>query len=1126
MIVITGRPMLIRIVSAVAIFLLNTAVVLAQAQDEVAGKVFSLQGTASVVRAGQSAPLSEGMRLNSGDELVVGEPGRVAVELLDGSYVRLASGSRMKLPGKEKPIGLFEGALHFLSHSEQHPTVETQQVTAAIRGTEFQIFTDGQETTISMFSGSVDGKSDSGRAQLSAGQGARFRKGQAPEIFAVLQNERSVQWSMFVPFAAQAGDDKRAVELFREGKTGEAIKSLGKGSAEKCDPRSVLKGRILVSSGDPAAGADLLERCLASDEPERTKSAAAAALSTVKLMRGDSAAAEELATIARNGDPASVSARVAHSYALQERGDLDGALAVIEGAVDGESVDLQARRAELLFMFGRVPEARKILSSMQNRSWYAETVYGFVLMADRSFSEAESAFTRAATAEPGAGLPRLGLGIIRVNRGELAEARKDFERATVLEPQRGLYRSYLGKDYFEDDRYDKAEPEYSRAIELDPNDPTPYLYRSFMRVAENDLVGALKDIGKARELADARDVYRSKLLLDQDSAMRSASVGRVYQQLGFKERGRLEAITAISQDYQNATAHRLLSQTQEDLFAADTIASEQRISNLFAPLSINVVDSIGTGVSLNEYSQLFERDGWRTAVNSEFDSKSDQFRSGVLSAYKNENVVLGLSADGAGYNGVADDPRTTAGRVGASFQAQPTWGDRFVVEGRGTFTGDTDLEQSTDIMNGTFNAAYLHKFSPGVTALVNSAYDRTRLTNKQFDYLADIGITSIESGEQSMFFEQFPFQDRSKRYETTVVNEAQLIANQGPVNSILTFRNATSTLDNFDNGVATLDPDSATTLDFDSSGDTRLNGNSLSYLGAVSIGGGLSLNAGAEYETLQWADRDEPPFTDDRTGESLASPKAGFVYRPDEALTLRAGYGESLGKGTRSDLISLEPTLIGGITQRYNDLPGTKAQNLGFGADFHPDENTFFGSEWTRRWLDMSQAVSIYNVVDNQDSGDFYTDVATADRYEVPIGQDFLSAYYYRVLDRRWVAGTDYRFVNQQTNGDDEATLRDQRGVAFTRYFLSNGFFLQGSGTYRYQTRANVTTDNGSGPSGSDNAFLFGAGIGYRLPARHGIVSLDVQNIFGQDIDLSQTTYFNEPVFSDPTVRLVANFNF
>ncbi|MEY4701153.1 MAG: hypothetical protein RL326_1340, partial [Pseudomonadota bacterium] len=479
MIVITGRPMLIRIVSAVAVVLLNTALAFAQAENEAAGKVFSLQGTASVIRGGSSTPLSEGMQLNSGDELVVGEPGRVAVELLDGSYVRLASGSRMKLPGKEKPLGLFQGALHFLSHSEQHPTVETQQVTAAIRGTEFQIVTDSQETTISMFSGSVDGQSEAGRAQLSAGQGARFRKGKAPEIFAVLQNERSVQWSMFVPFSEQASDDKRAVALFREGKTSEAVKSLGKGSDKKCDPRSVLKGRMLVASGDPSTGASLLERCVASEEPAGAKSAAAAALSTVKLMRGDSAAAEKLAAVARDGDSTSVSARIAHSYALQEKGDLDGALAVIEGAVDGQSDDLQARRAELLFMFGRVPEARDILSAMPTRSWYAETVYGFVLMADRSFSEAESAFTRAAASEPGAGLPRIGLGIIHVNRGELAEARKDFERATVLEPQRGLYRSYLGKDYFEDDLYDKAAPEYARAIELDPNDPTPYLYRSF-----------------------------------------------------------------------------------------------------------------------------------------------------------------------------------------------------------------------------------------------------------------------------------------------------------------------------------------------------------------------------------------------------------------------------------------------------------------------------------------------------------------------------------------------------------------------------------------------------------------------------------------------------------------------
>lgn len=1117
--------MLIRLVVSIAAFLSHVIIATAEGSGEVAGKVFSLQGTASVIRAGQSSSLAEGMSLNSGDELVVGEPGRVAVELLDGSYIRLASGSRMRLPGKQKPLGLIAGALHFLSHSEQHPTIETQQVTAAIRGTEFQIATGRDETTISMYSGSVDGQSDGGRAQLGAGQGARFRKGKAPEVFAVLQNERSVQWSMFVPFTELPGDNKEAVALFHQGKTAEALRKL-KSTGGACGQDVVLGGRMLVASGNPRAGGEILERCVASGEPDATKSAAAAVLSNVKLMGGDAASAEMLSNLAVSGNAASATARIARSFALQERGDLDGALAALGEASANDSDDLKARRAEVMFMFGRVPEARDILASIADRAWYAETVYGFVLMADRSFTEAESAFSRAAAAEPGAGLPRVGLGIVRFNRGELAEARKDFERATVLEPQRGLYRSYLGKDYFEDDSYDKANPEYTRAMELDPNDPTPYLYRSFMRVAENDLVGALKDIGKARELSDARDVYRSKLLLDQDSAMRSASVGRVYQQLGFKERGRLEAITAISQDYQNATAHRLLSQTQEDLFAADTIASEQRMANLFSPLSINVVDSIGTGVSLNEYSQLLEKDGWRTAVNSGFDSKSDQFRSGVLSAYKNENIVLGLSADGVGYNGVADDPRTSAGKVGVSFQAQPTWGDRFVVEGRGTFIGDTDMEQSTDIADGTFNAAYLHKFSPEVTALLNSAYDRARLVNKQFDYLADIGITSIQDGEESTIFEQVPFDGRSKRYETTVVNEAQLLANHGVVRSILTFRNATSTLDNFDHGAATLDSESGTSIDFESAGAPRLNGNSLSYLGAIGVGGGLDLNVGAEYEALQWADRDESPFTDERTNESLTSPKAGLVYRPDESVTLRAGYGESLGKGTRSDLVSLEPTLIGGITQRYKDLPGTKSRNLGMGADFHPDEDTFFGTEWTRRWLDRSSVDAVYGIFENYDTGASYTDVAVGDKYSVPIGQDFLSAYFYRVLDRRWVAGTDYRFLNQQTNGDDESTLRDQRGTAFTRYFFSGGFFLQGSGTYRYQSRANVMTDNGSGPNGSDNAFLVGAGIGYRLPTRQGLLLLDVQNIFGQDIDLSQTTYFNEPVFNDPTVRLAANFNF
>jgi tetratricopeptide (TPR) repeat protein len=1097
-----------------------------------AGRIFSIQGSATIKRGSDTIPVSEGLELQEGDELVTGEPGRVAVELPDGSYIRVASGSNMKILSEDKKVNLLDGALHFLSHSEKHPVVETQQVTASIRGTEFTVVSERGQTTISMFSGSVDAQGDGGRAQLAAGQGAHFRKGRAPELFAILSSERSVQWSMFVPFVSDGTETERglkAVESYKSGRVSQALASLAiAAQREPCGPDGILRARMLLSSGDPEGGAKALGQCTGEKHSAQVRSSASTALAQVRLMQGDVAEAERLSEQAMVARPDSTNARIARSFVLQERGDLDGALALFEGATGSEEI---ARKAELLFMSGQVPQAKELLEGLPSRSWYAESVYGFVLMADRSFAAAESAVARASAEEPGAGLPRVGLGIIRVNRNDLAGARKEFERAAVLEPSRSLYRSYLGKDYFEDDMYSGAHPEYDRAIELDPNDPTPYLYRSFMRVAENDLVGALGDINKARELSGRRNVYRSKFLLDQDSAMQSASVGRVYQQLGFKERGRLEAITALTDDYTNPTAHRLLSQSQESLFGADVIASEQRISNLFSPLSVNVVDSIGTGVSLNEYSQLFERDGWRTATNSFYDSPSDVARSGVLSAYKNENIVLGLSADGAIGDGISDTPRSSAGTLGFSFQGQPSWADRFLVEGRGVFSGNSDTDESTDAMNGNVSAAYLHKFSPSVTGVVQSTYDREREAKHRPNYSRDAFYSEISNGELESQFVNTTIDQRNRRYETNVVTEAQLIAKVDRVNSILTLRNNTTGLDSYEK--STILEDSEGILDgagatLRSDGAVNLSGNSVSYLGDYAAIDSLHLQFGGEFESIEWASQDESPFSSNSTSKTLWSPKAGIVFTPSRAVTARVGYGESLGKGSRTDFISVEPTLVGGINQRYNDLAGTKSQNLGFGLDLHPRESTYLGAEWTRRWLDENRSSALSEYVFDYDQGRGYSTVDLGENYDVPIGQDLLSVYGYEVLSKHLVAGVDYRFVRQDINVPDDGSLtNDHRGTAFSRYFFSSGVFLQGSAAYRYQDRRNVALSDGAqSGNGSDGAWLMGAGVGYRLPTRHGLILLDVQNIFGQDITLDQGTYFNEPVFNDPTVRLSANFNF
>jgi tetratricopeptide (TPR) repeat protein len=1093
-----------------------------------AGSIFSVQGEVSIKRGAKRFPAEEGLSLRPGDIVMTGEPGRVAVELPDGSYVRIASGSRMQLPGEKKALGLFEGALHFLSHSEKHPVIETQTVTAAIRGTEFVLTSSGEDTTISMLSGIVDATSKHGSAHLKGGEGVSFHSGKGPDVFSIVGGDNTVQWSMFVPFVAGDIKSKRgrdAVDKFMSGGRGSsralgALKSIS--SRKPCSEEGVLYARLLLSSGAPDKGRAILLSCLTKKMPSGLEVQARASLAQFFLANGDVTKADDFSSSALDIAPTDTLARLVRSFVLQQRGDLTGALSLVEGSSEEE---LQAREAEVLFMFGRISEAEDILARITGSSWYTETLKGFLALANRDTTAAETLFESAAELESGAGLPQLGLGLVAAGRGELLEARSFFEKATVLEPSRALYRSYLGKAYFEADTYSGAKPELARAIELDPNDPTPHLYRSFLRVAENDLVGALDDITEARKLAGARSVYRSKFLLDQDSAMQSASIGRVYQQLGFKERGRIEALTAISSDYQNATAHRLLSQTQEDIFVADTIASEQRIANLFSPLSINVVDSIGTNVSLNEYSQLFEADGVRTATNTFYDSKDDFVKTGILTAIKDGNTVVGLSADGAVRDGASEKPRTTAGTFGFSVQSQPSWADRLLLEGKGIFTGSSDPDETTDSLNGNISAAYLHRFSPEVTGVIQSSFDRERVQYYNRGYEDLFFSTVVLDGIEDTALISGLFDERTRRYESTILNEGQLIAKTGVVNSVLTLRNITNNVDGysrseiFEDDFGELDGLGATLR---SNGPVNLSGNSVSYLGTLAATESLQFQLGGEFESIEWASQDIRPLSSDSSSRSLWSPKAGLIYNLDNEVAFRAGYGESLGKTTRTDLISIEPTHIGGINQRFNDLPGTRSRNFGLGLDLNPRKDWFAGAEWTRRWLRENRSEALYEYTVDLDEGRGFGGVDLGENYNTPIGQDFLSTYIYHVFDKQTVGGIDYRFVRQETNGVDGNSTRDHRLSTFGRYFLSGGMFLQGSAAYRYQSRVN----NQIFGTGSDGAWLMGAGVGYRLPTRQGLVLLDVQNIFGENIDLDQETYFNEPVFNDPTVRLSVNINF
>ena len=1103
------------------------------AQSGTVAKVFSMQGSATVNRGSESIPATEAMELKSGDEIVVGDPGRVALELTGGSYIRLASGSRMKLPKQEGAVGLLDGTLHFFSHSEQHPTIETEHVTAAIRGTEFTLATSSTTTTINMLTGSVQGTSPGGSASLSGGQGARFAKGKAPEVYALIQSDRSVQWSAFIPLLGSADDlglppnspAARAFELAQHGKTSEALRHLP-AEKERCTASSVLRARILVSQGDIARGAEILTACEKNGENSGVKASATSTLSLVRLAQGNGDDARKLSAEATQLNPNNSTARFARSLALQDRGDLEGALAVVEGGDPNDST-LTARRAEVLFMFGRVPEARAILESIPQRSWYADTVYGFVLMGDRSFDQAEAAFTRAANEEPGAGLPQMGLGLIAVNNGDLEAGRARFERAAVLEPSRSLYRSYLAKAYFEDDTYAPAEPEYERAIELDPNDPTPHLYRSFMRLAENRPVEALHDIEAARDLSQKRDVFRSKFLLDEDSAVQSASLARVYRELGFSQRGRIEAISAIYDDYKNSSAHRLLSETADSVFLAPSAVSERRISDLFAPLSINVADSIGTNVSLNEYSSLFEKDGWRTGVNAEYSSYHDQFVTGILSANKTGNLVTSLSASGVQGNGAVEPPRSNEGRAGIMLQAQPSWADRFLVEARGVFFDSDQTQDSTNYASGTFIGSYVHKFSPDTSVVAQTSYRRGRDRYTSPEENSEVYFTSPDGFLNDLTAARFDQQETM--YESASENELQLIDKTGIVTSVLTGRYSYYDLNNYDH--STLLNDDLNFLDdlgveFESTGENNVASGGADYLATIKASDTVLLNAGADYSYISFAAAQEAPFYNEDNHNSRLTPKGGVIYRPSNRAMARVGYGQYMGRSAFSSLASVEPTLVGGINQVYQDgNPGVIAQNFGTGLDVQPWDSTYLGAEWTRRWLDDPTNEAVYTADYNPDTNSITTDVLYKDRYNVDVMQDFISAYVYHIFDNQFVVGNDYRYGRNDAGSPDDFFLENHRNRSFGRYFFTNMFFLQSGATYLYQDRTGY--EEIGVPNGSDSGWMFDAAIGYRLPTRHGFLTAGVNNIFGQDFVLEQGV-FNERsiVINDPMVELAAKFNF
>ena len=174
-------------------------------------------------------------------------------------------------------------------------------------------------------------------------------------------------------------------------------------------------------------------------------------------------------------------------------------------------------------------------------------------------NEAREAFQVAIAQDSTLGLPQLGLGLVLFRHNQTDKAIEAMRKAALLEPKVSLYNSYLGKAFYEDKQNQPAQKYLEAAKQLDPRDPTPWYYDAIRLQSVNQPVAAVENLQKSIDMNDDRGVYRSRLLLDEDLAARSVTLGRVYNEVGFTELGLQEGWQSVNRDPSNYSAHRLLA---------------------------------------------------------------------------------------------------------------------------------------------------------------------------------------------------------------------------------------------------------------------------------------------------------------------------------------------------------------------------------------------------------------------------------------------------------------------------------------------------------------------------------------------------------------------------------------
>jgi Tfp pilus assembly protein PilF len=1139
-------------------------------------QIVVLQGTVEVLSAPGTTwqPAQARQLMQPLDRIRTASNSRVALRWSDQSVISFGASTELEIlppdtSDSQDGLHLIRGITSFF-HRDKPGRIRiiTRGAEAGVEGTEFVLAVDAADrTTLSVVDGRVKFGNAQGTLVLTNAEQALAQLGKAPVRTAGFIANNLLQWCFYypavidpdeVPFTA---DDTNAlagsIAAYRSGDLLGALAKYPAGNTGS-DAGKIYHAAVLLSVGDVVETETILDSLTNhSGNIDRLAGALRQLIAAVKRQPAATTVAPQLA-----------SEFLADSYFEQSRAvretSLENALRLARRATDlaphfGFAWE---RLAELEFSFGRADEATAALKkslALAPQNAQALALRGFVLAQENDPREARLWFDRALVADSALGNAWLGRGLTSIQLGDTKGGREDLLVAAALEPQRAELRSYLGKAYAATGDDVHATKELALAKKLDPQDPTGWLYSALLNQEENNINQAINDLEKSQSLNDNRSVYRSQLLLDQDSAVRSANLANIYQDDGMYDTAVNEAGRAVSSDYANYSAHLFLAGSYDQMLSPDwsntrydtPAVDEFWMANLLAPTSAGWLSST---IAERPYANLFDQDRFGLVSDSTYLSRG-AWTENSEAFYTSDKFDFDFGTSYLTDPGQRPNEDFEQREFDISMKGQLTPKDSLfgavqlgqVNEGDvNEYYNQADASQSyrlNDNQQPNLFLGYHHEWTPGVQTVFlasrqvsNQSYSNTNAAQSVgFNGGPGIGFQSvqylngiaenvgIDTKEYSTELQQIVEQEN----HTTVVGARYDWGEAA-------YGNFESGNGNILNYFPNLDP--FLTQNF------RLDYHHLSLYGyhTWQMADSFSVTAGLAYDLLhEPADVATTPFVDGEATKAQLSPKAGFIWTPTASTTLRGAYTRSLADFGNAQNDQLQPTEVAGFNQAFASLIPESVAVDSSGSRFDT-----FNASLEQKFSTGTYLILAGDILYSEFSpiqGDFVFLTSSPLNYSTyPLGfqqslsyrEQTVSARVDQLLGQQWAVGAKYSLSQAQLNtsypqipanlspGNASIDSVLQTVTLNANWNSPSGLFSVLQGNWYHQSNSGF-----SPAEPGDDFWQLNAYAGYRFCHRRVELSVGLLNITDQNYALEPLNLYNEMARSRTIMaRLLISF--